>query len=160
MLRVILLSFIFFPFTAFGCSCFSETKSFEEEIKKYDAIFTGIAINTNKMAGEWDTAFYKTEMVVQQVWKNQFVPKSVFIKTDIESSSCGGPAPKIGNRFIVFAHATKEGLFETGGCSTFMDLEQIKKDLDALNSNDKEEWETIIKDMWLILGSPLVVYSK
>lgn len=160
MLRVILLTLMLFPLTAIGCSCFSETKSFEEQIKEYDAVFTGVALKVNKMHGDWDTAFYKTEMEVQQVWKNQAVLKSVFIKTNIESNSCGGPAPKIGNRFLVFAHVTKEGLYATGGCSTFMDLEQIEKDLDALNSKDKEEWQTIIKDMWSNLGSPLVVYSK
>jgi len=160
MLKVILLTLLLFPLTAIGCSCFSEAKSFEDEIKEYDAIFTGIALKTDKISGDWDTSFYKTEMKVQQVWKNKAVLESVFIKTNIESNSCGGPAPIIGNRFLVFAHVTKEGLYATGGCSTFMDLEQIGKDLDALNSKDKEEWQTIIKGLWSDLGSPLVVYSK
>ncbi|MGL1955776.1 MAG: hypothetical protein OCD00_00470, partial [Colwellia sp.] len=108
MLKAILLILLLFPLTAIGCSCFSEAKSFEDEIKGYDAIFTGIALKTDKMPGNWDTSFYKTEMKVQQVWKNQALLKSVFIKTDIESHSCGGPAPIIGNRFLVFAHVTKE----------------------------------------------------
>ncbi len=160
MLRVILITFMLCPLTAIGCSCFSEAKSFKEEIKGYDAIFTGIAIKTEKIPGDWDTSFYKTEMKVQKVWKNETVLNSVFIKTNIESNSCGGPTPAIGNRFLVFAHETKDGLYATGGCSTFMDLEQVEKDLSTLNSKEKEEWQAIINDMWSDLGSPLVIYSK
>ena len=160
MLRLILLTLMLCPLTAIGCSCFSEAKSFEETFKEYDAIFTGIAIKTDKIQGNWDTSFYKTEMKVQQVWKNQAVLSSVFIKTNIESNSCGGLAPTVGNRFLVFAHVTDDGLYATGGCSTFMDLEQVEKDLDALNSEDKEEWKNKIKGMWSDLGSPLFLYSK
>lgn len=149
-----------FPLTAIGCSCFSEAKTFEEEFKQYDAIFTGIAINTDRIPGDWNTSFYKTEIKVQQVWKNRAVLNSVFIKTNIETNSCGAPAPTIGNRFLVFAHVTKDGLYETGGCSTFIDLEQVKKELDALSSKEKEVWQIIMKEMWSDLGSPLVVYSK
>ena len=160
MLRIILLALMLCPLTAIGCSCVSAAKTFEEEIKHYDAIFTGIALKTDKIPGDWSSSFYKTEIKVQQVWKNQAVLKSVFIKTNVESNSCGRPSPTIGNRFLVFAHLTADGLYATGGCSTFMDLEQVEKDLDALNSKDKEEWQTIIKGMWSDLGDPIVVYSK
>ena len=148
------------PLTTIGCSCFSEAKNFEETFKEYDAIFTGIALKTDKIAGDWDTSFYKTEMRVQQVWKNQAVLKFVFIITNIENNSCGDPAPTIGNRFIVFANVTKEGLYATGGCSTFMDLEQVKKELDTVSSDEKVEWETMLTDMWSALGNPIVVYNK
>ncbi|MBB1400703.1 hypothetical protein [Pseudoalteromonas sp. SG45-1] len=160
MLRIILFALMLSPLTVFGCSCFSEAKSFKDETNEYDAIFTGVALKTVKISGDWDTSFYKTELKVQQVWKNKAVLNSVFIKTNIEKNSCGGPAPTIGNTFLVFAHVTKDGLYATGGCSTFMDLEQVEQNLSTLNFKEKEEWQTVIKGMWSDLGRPLVVYSK
>ena len=160
MLRAILLILMLSPLSAYGCSCVSEAKNFEEAFKEYDAIFTGIALKAEKSPGDWSSSFYKTKMKVLRVWKNRDVPSSAFIKTNIESNSCGGPAPTVGNRFLVFAHLTDDGLYATGGCSTFMDLEQIEKEMSSLSSEEKLEWQEMMADIWFALGKPLIVYSK
>ncbi|QBF81648.1 hypothetical protein EXU30_02280 [Shewanella maritima] len=160
MFRTILLTFILSlsPLTALGCSCISEAKTYEETFKKYDAIFTGIALNTETTPGDWSSSFYKTEMQVQKVWKNRDVMRSVFIKTYTERNSCGGPVPTIGNRFLVFAHSTPDGLYVTGGCSMFMDLDQTEKEVGSLSSEAKLEWEAIKAGIWSALGKPFIVF--
>lgn len=160
MLRAILLILMLSPLTALGCSCASEAKNFEETFKEYDAIFTGIALKTEKMPGDWSSSFYKTEMKVQKVWKKTDVMNSVFVKTNIENNSCGGPAPTIGSRFLVFAHLTADGLYATGGCSMFMDLEQVEKEMASLSSEENLEWQAMMSEMWSALGKPLIVNSK
>jgi hypothetical protein len=160
MLRAIVLILILFPLTAIGCSCSSEAENLEETFKEYDAIFTGIALSTEKTPGDSSLSFYKTKMHVQKVWKNQTVRRSVFIKTYVESNSCGGPPPTVGNSFLVFAHLTTDGLYSTGGCSTFIDLDKMEEYLGSLNPEEKLELQAMMADMWSALGTPLAVYSK
>lgn len=160
MLRIMLFALMLSPLTALGCSCLSEAKTFEEEIKEYEAIFTGIALETDLIPGDWDTAFYKTKMKVIEVWKDKAVTDSVYIKTRTERDSCGEKKPTIGNRFIVFSHVTKDGLHATGGCSTFIDLDQFETDMDALSSEEKVVWQSFLTEMWAGLGKPKKVHSK
>ena len=151
---------MFFPLATFGCSCFNEAKNFQDIFKEYDAIFTGIALNTEKYLTSKSSSFYKTEMKIQQVWKNKDILSSVFIKTNIERNSCGEPAPTIGNSFLIFAHLTADGLYATGGCSMFIDLEQIEKEISSLKPEEKLEWQTLMADMLIALGKPIIDYSQ
>lgn len=160
MLRILLFTLMLSPLTAFGCSCLSEAKTFEEEIKEYDAIFTGVALETDLIPGDWDTAFYKTRMKVIEVWKDKAVTDSVYIKTRTERDSCGEKSPTIGNRFIVFSNVTKDGLHATGGCSTFIDLDQFETDMASLSSEEKAVWQSVLTEMWAGLGKPKKVHSK
>lgn len=160
MLRVMLFTLMLSPITAFGCSCFSEAKTFEEVIQEHDAIFTGIAIDTEIIPGDWDTSFYKTKMKVIEVWKDKAVTDSVYIKTDTENNSCGTTAPTIGNRFIVFSHVSKDGLHATGGCSAFIDLDQFETEMLSVGSEEKVVWQSVLTELWAGLGKPKTVYSK
>lgn len=96
---------------------------------------------------------------MEQVWKNNTVPKSVFIKKSTEQNSCGQPAPTNGNLFLIFGHVTTDGLYATGGCSTFMDLDEVEKELNTENTEEKEKWEAMFNDMWSQLGQPIIIYS-
>ncbi|GHG66578.1 hypothetical protein GCM10010919_14390 [Alishewanella longhuensis] len=138
----------------------SNAKSLEEEFKHYDAIFAATALKTEKVAGDWSSSFYKTEMRVHEVWKSHDVPRVLFIKTNVEANSCGGPAPKIGSRFLIFSHVSSDGLYVTGGCSMFIDLDQVKIDINNLNIKEKADWESMWAEMWLALGEPIVVHNK
>lgn len=145
---------------AFACSCVSKAKSFDEEFQQYDAIFSATAIKAEKVAGDWSSSFYKTEMRVHDVWKSHDVPRVLFIKTNVETNSCGGLAPKIGNRFLIFSHISSDGLYVTGGCSMFIDLDQVNSDINNLNIEEKADWESMWAEMWFALGEPIVVHKK
>lgn len=153
MLKVILLVIALSPLTAMGCSCVSTAKSINDVINEHDAIFMGVALKTEKTPGDWHTSFYKTKIKVEQIWKGNGMPASVFIKTNIETNSCGGPAPQVGNRFLIFAHKTQDNLYLTGGCSTFMDLNQVEKDLDSLSSEQLAEWQSMFSEMFIAMAS-------
>lgn len=158
MFRTILLFLTLYPVMVFGCSCGYEHKTFKETFADYDVIFVGVAQHTERNPGDWESSFYKTEMKIQKVWKGEKQQKSLFLKTQTEKNSCGGPAPQIGHTFLVFAIKSKDGLFTTGGCSMFMDLDQVKLDLNELNKEAKTEFEAIHAKMWSDLGAPIVVH--
>ncbi|WP_213997910.1 hypothetical protein [Arsukibacterium sp.] len=156
----IFLLFATISMQVFACSCRSDAKSFDEELQKYDAIFAATAIKTDKVSGDWSSAFYQTEMKVHKVWRNRDVPRILFVKTNIESNSCGGPAPTIGNKFLIFAHISSNGLYVTGGCSLFIDLDQVDSDIDKISAEEQADWESWWVEMWSALGEPIVVYNK
>ncbi|OZB04014.1 MAG: hypothetical protein B7X54_08800, partial [Idiomarina sp. 34-48-12] len=107
MFKIIVFIFLLSPITALGCSCFSEAKNFEDEIKEYDAIFTGVAIEKEMIPGDWSNLYYKTKMKVMEVWKDKAVTDFVYIKTSTEKDSCGELTPTIRHKFIVFSRITE-----------------------------------------------------
>jgi len=44
-------------------------------------------------------------------------------------------------------------LYLTGGCSTFMDLNQVEKDLDSLSSEQLAEWQSMFSEMFIAMAS-------
>ncbi len=160
MKSFILLMLLIFSSNALSCSCYSEAKSYEEEFKSYDGIFLATAINVERMPGDRDSGFYKTEMKVEKVYRNKGVPRTVFVKTALENNSCGGPAPTTQSNYLVFAYKTDDGLYETGGCSTFMNIDQFNSYLKSVSAEEKAKWQSTLADMWSALGNPIVVYDK
>ena len=156
----ILLILLIFSSNALSCSCYSEAMSYEEEFKSYDAIFLATATDVERGPSDWNSGFYKTEMKVDRVYRNKGVPRTVFIKTALEINSCGGPAPTTQSQYLVFAHKTNDGLYETGGCSKFMNIDQVNSDLKSANAEEKAEWQSMLADMWSALGNPIIVYEK
>jgi hypothetical protein len=152
--------FCLISLNAFACSCFNSPETLIKEFSRYDAIFLATSENVLKSSGDWTTAFYKTKMDVHKVCKGDAVTVSEFIKTDIESNSCGGRPPEIGNEFLVFAYLNDNGLYSTGGCSTFIDLTRWNKDLQSPSEEEKEDWKEVINEIWAALSEPKVVFNK
>lgn len=156
----ILLMLLIFSSSALSCSCYSEAISYEEELNRYDAIFMASAMNVERMPGDWSSGFYKTEMKVDKVYRNKGIPRTVFIKTALENNSCGEPAPTIQSHYLVFAHKNDDGIYETGGCSTFMNIDQVNSELKSASAEEKAEWQSMLADIWSALGNPIVIYGK
>lgn len=160
MLKTLFALFSLISLNTFACSCFNSSETLKEEFSRYDAIFLATSENVVKSSGDWAAAFYKTKMDVHKVWKGDAVTVSEFIRTNDESNSCGGPPPTIGNEFLVFAYLSDDGLYSTGGCSTFIDLTRWNQDVQSLSEEDKEDWKEVINEIWAALSEPKVVFKK
>ena len=103
--------------------------------------------------------FTKQKLQWNRFGKTTLCPNRFLSRKAQKQNSCGQPAPTNGNRFLIFGHVTTDGLYATGGCSTFMDLDEVEKELNTENTEEKEKWEAMFNDMWSQLGQPIIIYS-
>ncbi|MBQ4848163.1 hypothetical protein [Pseudoalteromonas sp. MMG005] len=153
MFKATLLIFTLLPLWVSACSCGGDAQSMKERFEFYDVIFSGATLETHKVINGNGVrpSFYKTQMKVQKVWKGLGVTPKVFIRTEVESNSCGALSPTIGNQFLVFGHLTDAGHYATGGCPIFVDLNQAR----LRQTND-----TFMAEVWSALGTPAFIYEK
>jgi hypothetical protein len=132
------LLFIFLTFSATGaiaCSCISKDPSLKASIRSHTSLAQVKTLSREKVVtgrGE----YYKTKVSIVKFWKGNANLQEYFLLTETEeSSSCGGPAPVLGEEFLVFAWAQDEGFLYSGGCSSYspVSLESTKSQIKQIN---------------------------
>ena len=138
MSKVLLFIFLTFSVTgAFACSCIVKDPSLKASIRSHVALAQVKTLSREKvMTGRGE--YYKTKVSIVKFWKGNSNLQEYFLLTETEeSSSCGGPAPVLGEELLVFAWAQDEGYLYSGGCSSYSSVnhEHTKSEIEKIKKN-------------------------
>lgn len=136
MSKVLLFIFLIFSIKgAFACSCIVEDPSLKASIRSHVSLVQVKTLSREKVVtgrGE----YYKTKVSIVKFWKGNANLQEYFLLTETEeSSTCGDPAPALGEELLVFAWAQDEGYLYSGGCSSYspVNQEHTKNKIEQIN---------------------------
>lgn len=136
MSKVLLFMFLIFSVKgAFACSCIVKDPSLKASIRSHVSLAQVKTLSRERVVtgrGE----YYKTKVSIVKIWKGNANLQEYFLLTETEeSSSCGGPAPALGEELLVFAWAQDEGYLYSGGCSPYspVNQENTKSEIEQIN---------------------------
>ena len=130
--------------TAYACSCM-QPLSPDEEVSKYDAVFSGKVINVSEVNLNDPILSSSEPMLVtldiDKVWKGD-KKETIIVKTALTSASCGFPFVE-NQEYIVYAAAYNDETLEVNSCSRTSLLSDAIEDLQELNHGFSIELESM-----------------